>query len=151
MNDNRHLIRNIQKKTVSHYLAHSTSYLHIMKHRKVLGMFPFDKKTAWIVIEISFPTVKLLARHQNLVIIPILKKPLSGRHCHMVESPIGSVTASFETSYHMPEVLIFRHILTHSYYQVNMVRHDTHLPHIYHGVKLMNLPYFLIEDDHTKF
>ena len=78
MNDNRHLIRNIQKKTVSHYLAHSTSYLHIMKHRKVLGMFPFDKKTAWIVIEISFPTVKLLARHQNLVIIPILKKPLSG-------------------------------------------------------------------------
>ena len=62
MNDNRHLIRNIQKKTVSHYLAHSTSYLHIMKHRKVLGMFPFDKKKAWIVIEISFPTVKLLAR-----------------------------------------------------------------------------------------
>ena len=78
MNDYCHLIRNIQKKTVSHYLAHSTSY-------------------------------------------------------------------------HMPEMLIFRHILTHSYYQVNMARHHTHLPHIDHGVKLRNLPYFLILDDHTKF
>lgn len=69
----------------------------------------------------------------------------------MIESPIGSVTASFETCYHMPEMLILRHILVYAHYHVDMIRHHTHLPHIYHGVKQRNLPYFLIEDNRTKF
>ena len=146
MYDYRHLVGDVEQKSVTYDLAVSSSYLHIVEHCEKLRIVAFYIKASWIVVKVCLLIVKLIVVNKNLVVVSRFEKSFSWSFVDVEQSPVCSVASSLESGYYLAKVLVLGHVLVYSHDNMDMIGHNTYLPYFNHRVIQMNLLYLLIKD-----